>query len=71
MTGAGAAAGSSQKFTLSGLEAGKNYEFRLYIRKWANDTVRPSLLTFTNVCRSHGFAADFSPAVLLLLQEEG
>ena len=47
-SGGGAAAGSSQRFTLSGLESGKNHELRLYIRKWANSTVRPALLKFTN-----------------------
>ena len=47
-SGGGAAAGSSQRFTLFGLETGKSYELRLYIRKWANSTVRPALLKFTN-----------------------
>ena len=47
-SGGGPTAGSSQKFTLSGLQANKNYEFRLYIRKWDNGTVRPSMLKFTN-----------------------
>lgn len=39
---------NSQHFILSRLESGKNYEFRLYIRKWDNGTVRPALLKFTN-----------------------
>jgi len=47
-SGAGPTPGKSQRFTLSGLQAGQNYEFRLFIRKWDNGTVRPSALKFTN-----------------------
>jgi hypothetical protein len=46
--GTGPTPGNSQRFVLSGLQAGQNYEFRLFIRKWANETVRPALLKLTN-----------------------
>ena len=47
-SGGGAGVGSTQRFTLSGLQAGLSYELRLYIRKWATSTVRPEALKFTN-----------------------
>ncbi len=54
-SGAGAAAGNRQRFTLSGLEPGLTYEFRLYVRKWSNSTVRPAALTFINGSESRDF----------------
>jgi hypothetical protein len=47
-SGGGATPGNSQRFTLFGLQAGRAYELRIFIRKWANETVRPSMLKFTN-----------------------
>ncbi len=54
-SGNGAAAGNSQTFTLSGLETGKSYEMRVYIRKWDNGTVRPAALKFTNGAQATDF----------------
>lgn len=51
----GSTPGNRQRFTLSGLEPGLTYEFRLYVRKWANSTVRPAALTFINGAESREF----------------
>jgi hypothetical protein len=55
-SGAGSTPGNRQSFTLSGLEPGLTYEFRLFIRKWAGSTVRPAALTFTNGTERRGFS---------------
>lgn len=48
-SGNGAAPGSSQRFTLSNLTPGVNYDLRLYIRIWDTDGAgRPDDLVFTN-----------------------
>ncbi len=54
-SGLGSTPGNRQRFTLSGLEPGLTYEFRLYVRKWANSTVRPAALTFINGSESREF----------------
>ncbi len=54
-SGLGSTPGNRQRFTLSGLEPGLTYEFRLYVRKWANSTVRPAALTFINGSESRDF----------------
>jgi hypothetical protein len=54
-SGAGSTPGNRQRFTLSGLEPGLTYEFRLYVRKWSNITVRPAALTFINGSESREF----------------
>ena len=47
-SGGGGSPGSTQQFTLSALEVGLTYEFRVFIRKWDDGTVRPQYLKFTN-----------------------
>lgn len=48
-SGNGAAPGSSQRFTLTNLTPGANYDFRLYVRIWDTDGAgRPDDLVFTN-----------------------
>ena len=47
-SGGGPTPGSSQRFVLSGLNAGQSYEMRVFVRKWDNGTVRPSALKMTN-----------------------
>jgi hypothetical protein len=54
-SGLGSTPGNRQQFTLSGLEPGLTYEFRLYVRKWSNATVRPAALTFINGTESRDF----------------
>lgn len=60
-SGTGANPGSSQTFTLSGLDPGKTYDARLYIRVWDDNlalTGRPIELTFTNGSASQMFLED-------------
>ena len=54
-SGSGATAGNTQTFTLSGLQVGQPNEVRLFIRKWANDTVRPAALKITNGTKTADF----------------
>src|SRR5690606_32597260 len=42
------ASGAVHTYQLSGLTPGQTYEFRLYLRKFADNTLRPIDLIFTN-----------------------
>jgi hypothetical protein len=65
-SGAGPAAGNTQRFTLSGLEPGQTYETRVFIRKWDNSTFRPADLKFTNGTEvANVFVLEDRPGIVL------